>query len=133
MDILSFEKLESGKFTNVESMKRIYLKDLGIENVDDITSVASHPTEDLIALSVVSDPKTDPGYVVLLTKDGELLIKFKLGHYLIWLPSHQMEKSCYQPMKANQMTIIVWIQKEQFPLLIYQDGIRKFNSSNINL
>ena len=73
MDILSFEKLESGKFTIVKSSKHIKLKDFGIENVADITSVASHPTLDLVALSVVSDPKTDPGYVVLLTKDGEFI------------------------------------------------------------
>ena len=73
MDILSFEKLESGKFTVVKSSKHIKLEDFGIENVADITSVASHPTLDLVALSVVSDPKTDPGYVVLLTKDGEFI------------------------------------------------------------
>ena len=79
MDILSFEKLKSGKFTNVESKKRIYLKDFGIENVSDITSVASHPTENLVALSVVSSPKTDNGYVVLLTKDGEFLTKVEVG------------------------------------------------------
>ncbi len=79
MDILSFETLQSGKFTKVESMKRIYLKDLGIEHVDDITSVASHPTEDLIALSVVSDPKTDPGYIVFLTKEGDYLTKVQVG------------------------------------------------------
>ena len=79
MDILSFKDLKSGKFSNIESKKRIYLKDFGIENVDDITSVASHPTEDLIALSVVSNPKTDPGYIVLLTKDGEYINKVQVG------------------------------------------------------
>ena len=79
MDILSFENLESGKFTVVKSSKHIKLKDFGIENVADITSVASHPTLDLVALSVVSDPKTDPGYVVLLTKDGEFISKVQVG------------------------------------------------------
>ena len=79
MDILSFEELKSGKFTNVESKKRIYVKDFGIENANDITSVASHPTENLVALSVVSSPKTDNGYVVLLTKDGEFVTKVEVG------------------------------------------------------
>lgn len=79
IDILSFEALESGKFTNVESMKRIYLKDFGIKNVSDITSVAAHPTEDIIALSVVSKPKTDPGYIVLLTKEGDFITQVKVG------------------------------------------------------
>ncbi len=79
IDILSFEALKSGEFTNVESMKRVYLKDFGIKNVSDITSVAVHPTEDIIALSVVSKPKTDPGYIVLLTKEGDFITQVKVG------------------------------------------------------
>ena len=79
IDILSFENLESGKFKNVQSTKRVYLKDLGIESVNDITSIASHPTDDVIALSVVSNPKTDPGYIVLLTKDGAYVNKVQVG------------------------------------------------------
>ena len=79
LDILSFKGLESGEFQTIESSKRVFLKDFGIENVNDITSVASHPTKDMIALSVVSNPKTDPGYVVLLTKDGEYLTKVQVG------------------------------------------------------
>ena len=79
IDILSFENLETGKFKNVQSTKRVYLKDLGIESVNDITSIASHPTADVIALSVVSNPKTDPGYIVLLTKDGAYVNKIQVG------------------------------------------------------
>lgn len=79
LDILSFKNLESGEFQTIESSKRVYLNDFGIENVNDITSVASHPTKDIIALSVVSNPKTDPGYVVLLTKNGEYLTKVQVG------------------------------------------------------
>ena len=79
MDIVSFENLNSGEFKNISTSKRIYLKDFGIENVDSITSIASHPTEDLVALSVVSETKTDPGYIVLLTKDGEYLNKVQVG------------------------------------------------------
>jgi len=79
IDILSFEALKSGEFTNVESLKRLYLKDFGIKNVTDITSVAAHPTEDIIALSVVSKPKTDSGYIVLLTKTGDFITQVKVG------------------------------------------------------
>ena len=79
MDIVSFENLKSGEFKNINTSKRVYLKDFGIENVDSITSVASHPTDDLVALSVVSKTKTDPGYIVLLTKDGEYLNKVQVG------------------------------------------------------
>ena len=79
LDILSFKNLESGEFQTIESSKRVYLNDFEIENVNDITSVASHPTKDIIALSVVSNPKTDPGYVVLLTKNGEYLTKVQVS------------------------------------------------------
>ncbi|MFJ7825426.1 choice-of-anchor I family protein [Psychrobacillus sp. NPDC096623] len=79
IDILSFEKLKSGHFTNVKSLKRIYLKDFGINGVKDITSLAAHPTKDLVAVSVVSDPKTDPGYIVFLTKSGEFLSQVQVG------------------------------------------------------
>ena len=79
MDIVSFENLKSGAFKNISTSKRVYLNDFGIENVDSITSVASHPTENLVALAVVSDPKTDPGYIVLLSKDGKFLNKVQVG------------------------------------------------------
>lgn len=79
IDILSFEHLVSGTYTNINSQKRIALKDFGIENVSDITSVAVHPTENMIAVSVVSKPKTDPGYVVLLTKEGEFIANIQVG------------------------------------------------------
>ncbi|WP_100408088.1 choice-of-anchor I family protein [Bacillus solitudinis] len=79
LDILSFESLKSGEFQEITTSKRIYLKDFGISNVDDITSVASHPTENLIALSVVSVPKTDQGYILFLTKDGDYITKAEVG------------------------------------------------------
>lgn len=79
LDILSFESLTSGEFTKVRSIKRIFLSDFGIENVADITSIASHPTKDLVAVSVVSDPKTDPGYIVFLSKDGEYITNVQVG------------------------------------------------------
>ncbi|WP_313891929.1 choice-of-anchor I family protein [Psychrobacillus sp.] len=79
IDILSFSSLKSGKFTEVKSTKRILLKDFGIENVDDITSLASHPSKDLVAVSVVSNPKTDPGYIVFMTKEGKYISKVQVG------------------------------------------------------
>lgn len=79
IDILSFSSLKSKDFTDVQSTKRVFLKDFGIENVKDITSIASHPTKDLLAVSVVSDPKTNPGYIVFLTKEGTYLSKVQVG------------------------------------------------------
>ncbi|MFC4025010.1 choice-of-anchor I family protein [Oceanobacillus longus] len=78
-DILSFKKLKSGKFSDVKTEKRILLADYGIENVEDITSIASHPTKDLIAISVVSNPKTDPGYIVFTTKAGDYMNHVQVG------------------------------------------------------
>lgn len=78
-DILSFAELESGKFTKVDSQTRVHLSDFGIEKIDDITSIASHPTKDLIAISTVSDPKTEVGNIVFATKDGEYVNHVKVG------------------------------------------------------
>ncbi|MFC5590147.1 choice-of-anchor I family protein [Sporosarcina soli] len=79
IDILSFESLKSGQFTKVRSIKRVFLSEFGIENVADITSIASHPTKDLVAVSVVSNPKTDPGYIVFLSKEGEYITHVQVG------------------------------------------------------
>ncbi|MEK5036559.1 choice-of-anchor I family protein [Sporosarcina sp. FSL K6-3457] len=79
IDILSFESLTSGEFTKVRALKRVFLLEFGIENVADITSVASHPTKDLVAVSVVSNPKTDPGYIVFLSKDGAYISNVQVG------------------------------------------------------
>ena len=79
IDILSFESLTSGEFTKVRALKRVFLADFGIENVSDITSVASHPTKDLVAVSVVSNPKTDPGYIVFLSKEGAYISHVQVG------------------------------------------------------
>nr|WP_236823062.1 choice-of-anchor I family protein [Bhargavaea massiliensis] len=79
IDVLSFERLDSGEFSMMKRLDRIHLAEFDIRDVDDITSVAVHPERDLVALSVVSDPKTDPGYVVLLTKDGKFIDKIVVG------------------------------------------------------
>lgn len=79
IDILSLGHLTTGTYEQISSQKRVYLKDFGIKDVSDITSVAVHPTDNVVALSVVSNPKTDPGYVVFLTKDGEYIGKVQVG------------------------------------------------------
>ena len=78
-DILSFSNLKSGELTEVPSSKRVLLSEFEIENVDDITSIASHPTEDLIAITAVSNPKTDAGYIVFATKDGQYVNHVEVG------------------------------------------------------
>ncbi|SEJ43227.1 hypothetical protein SAMN04488127_1745 [Bhargavaea ginsengi] len=79
IDVVSFERLDSGVSKNMKRLDRIHLAEFDIRDLDDITSVAVHPERDLVALSVVSDPKTDPGYVVLLTKDGKFVDTIKVG------------------------------------------------------
>lgn len=79
IDILTFESLVSGEFTKVRAVKRVFLADFGIENVTDITSIAAHPSKDLVAVSVVSNPKTDPGYIVFLTKEGKYISNVQVG------------------------------------------------------
>ncbi|MGX2958456.1 choice-of-anchor I family protein [Peribacillus sp. JNUCC 23] len=78
-DILSFADLESGKFTEVASQKRVLLSEFGIENVDSITSIAVHPTKDLVAVAAVNSSKTDKGYIVFVNKTGEFLSKVQVG------------------------------------------------------
>lgn len=78
-DILSFNDLESGKYTEVLSQKRVLLSEFGIENVKDITSIAVHPSKDLVAVSAVNSNKTDKGYIVFVNKNGEYLSKVQVG------------------------------------------------------
>ncbi|QUG40562.1 choice-of-anchor I family protein [Psychrobacillus sp. INOP01] len=78
-NILSFADLQSEQLTEVESSKQILLSEYGVEGVDDITSIASHPTEDLIAISAVSNPKTDNGHIVFATKSGVFVQAVEVG------------------------------------------------------
>lgn len=119
IDILSFEKLKSGHFKKVRSEKRIFLSEFGIDNVDDITSIASHPTEDLVAVSVVSDPKTDPGYIAFLNKDGEYLTKVQVGSLpdmVTFTPDGTKKR--LSRMKENRATITVLTLKVRFQSLM---------------
>ncbi|MEK4484682.1 choice-of-anchor I family protein [Psychrobacillus sp. FSL H8-0484] len=77
-DILTFADLKSGEFKQVDSTKRVVIEDYGIPGVKNITSIASHPTADLIAIAAYGE-KTDPGYIVFATKDGKYVKHVKVG------------------------------------------------------
>lgn len=78
-DILSFDELESGKFTKVKSQKRVVLSEFNIDHVSDITSIAVHPTKDLVAVSAVHKDKTKPGFIVFVNKEGEYVAHVEVG------------------------------------------------------
>ncbi|MGE7664336.1 choice-of-anchor I family protein [Ureibacillus composti] len=78
-DIMSFEDLKTGEYTAIESTKRVVLADYGIQDVTNITSIAAHPTEDLIAIAAYGE-KTEKGYVVFATKDGKYVKHVQVGY-----------------------------------------------------
>ncbi|MEK3978687.1 choice-of-anchor I family protein [Psychrobacillus sp. FSL K6-2836] len=78
-DIVSFENLKSGTLTGITETTRVLLSSFNIKEVKDITSIASHPTEDLIAISAVNDPKTDNGHIVFATKEGKYVNHVEVG------------------------------------------------------
>ncbi|WP_082786715.1 choice-of-anchor I family protein [Sporosarcina psychrophila] len=78
-DIVSFENLKSGTLTGITETTRVLLSSFGIDGVADTTSIASHPTKDLIAISAVSNPKTERGYIIFATKDGKFLKSVQVG------------------------------------------------------
>ncbi|CAM3687049.1 choice-of-anchor I family protein [Marinicrinis lubricantis] len=82
LDIMDLSTLQSeGGVQSISLMKRIALNELhsSLSSIDDITSVAKHPTEDYIAIAVTADPKQDPGYVVFLDVDGKYLGHVQAG------------------------------------------------------
>ncbi|KAB8137488.1 hypothetical protein F9U64_09195 [Gracilibacillus oryzae] len=78
-DIISINNLDSGEFKEIPSSKRVLLSSFGIEGIDDITSIAVNPVMDVVAITAVSDPKTDPGYVVFTNKNGEYITHVQVG------------------------------------------------------
>ncbi|MGY4690765.1 choice-of-anchor I family protein [Salibacterium sp. K-3] len=79
MDIVDVSKLGEQDFQELETSKRVAMSDFGLNSVSAITSIAAHPTDNLVAVAVVSDPKTEPGHVVFLTKDGEYVNDVQVG------------------------------------------------------
>ncbi|GGA19556.1 choice-of-anchor I family protein [Psychrobacillus lasiicapitis] len=77
-DILSFADVRSAEFTQVDSAKRVVIEDYGVKGVKNITSIASHPTEDLIAIAAYAE-KTDLGYIIFATKDGNFVKAVQVG------------------------------------------------------
>ncbi|MFJ5768999.1 choice-of-anchor I family protein [Psychrobacillus sp. NPDC093180] len=77
-DILSFADVKSGEFTQVDSTKRVVIEDYGVKGVKNITSITSHPTEDLIAIAAYAE-KTDLGYIIFATKDGKFVKSVQVG------------------------------------------------------
>lgn len=78
-DIMSFADLKTGVYTVIESTKRVVLADYGIAGVKNITSIASHPTEDLIAIAAYGE-KTERGYIVFATKGGKYVKHVQVGY-----------------------------------------------------
>jgi len=78
-DIVSFENLKSGTLTGITETTRVLLSSFGVDGVADITSIATHPTKNLIAISAVSDPKTERGYIIFATKDGKFVKSVQVG------------------------------------------------------
>jgi len=82
LDFIDLSSLRSGgEVQNLPLAKRIPLEELHPEltNLGDITSVAKHPHEDYIAVAVVAEPKTDPGYVIFLDTNGRYLHHVQAG------------------------------------------------------
>ncbi|WP_194165600.1 choice-of-anchor I family protein [Oceanobacillus sp. CFH 90083] len=82
IDILDGDVLtESTTFTDIPLKKRLFVEDLdpSLSNVSDLTSIAVHPTEDIIAVTTVAEPKTNPGSVLFLTSAGEHLSTVEVG------------------------------------------------------
>lgn len=77
-DILDFTDVKSGEFKQLDSTKRVVIEDYGIPGVKNITSIASNPTQDLIAIAAYSE-KTDPGYIIFATKDGKYVKHVEVG------------------------------------------------------
>lgn len=78
-DIMSFAGLKTGQYSAVESTKRVVLADYGIAGVNNITSIAAHPTADLIAIAAYGE-KTEKGYIVFADKNGKYVKHVQVGY-----------------------------------------------------
>lgn len=67
-----------GKDGAINLVKRIYLKDNGIE-AGDLTSVTVHPSGDYVAVSAPAVDKTKPGHVVFYGSDGDYINNVTVG------------------------------------------------------
>ncbi|GGG94459.1 YSIRK-type signal peptide-containing protein [Staphylococcus pragensis] len=67
-----------GKDGEINLVKRLYLKDNGIE-AGDLTSVTVHPSGDYVAVSAPAVDKTKPGHVVFYGSNGDYLNHLTVG------------------------------------------------------
>lgn len=82
LDIIALTPLKKGNNTQKLSLtRRISLEQLNNQAIklDDITSVAVHPSNQFIAVAAPSSPATDEGYVIFLSYDGTYLSHVKVG------------------------------------------------------
>lgn len=86
LEIVDLSALETGvadQALNVDASAKIAIPALSPEDrpdlFGDVTSVAVHPTEDLIAVAVPNSVKTDNGSVVFFTKDGAYIDYVEVG------------------------------------------------------
>lgn len=81
VDIINAERLGQSDVMELPLEKRVKLSDLAsyLGQVSDITSVAMDPKHEFIAVAVSAQPKTDPGYVVFLDKQGNWLNDVQVG------------------------------------------------------
>lgn len=82
LDIIHMSALGSGNgVATLPLAKRVALNQLhpSLTNIDDITSVAKNPEGNFIAIAVTANPKTDPGYVLLLDTNGNYLNHVQVG------------------------------------------------------
>lgn len=83
LEILDLSGLRSGpgEVRDIALWKSISLAELSpnLKAISDITSVAVSPTGDYIAVAVPAEPKTDPGHVVFLDREGTYLSDVTVG------------------------------------------------------
>lgn len=78
IDILDLSILKKDATAEIPLLKRVPLSDFGVA-ASDVTSVAIHPKEGYIAVSVPAPDKTDAGHVVFMSVDGEPLSNVEVG------------------------------------------------------
>lgn len=79
LDIIDLNDV--GAASSLERVKRVGIEDLGehLSSIDDLTSVAVHPTEGYVAVAVPADPSTEPGHVVFLNAEGKYINDVQVG------------------------------------------------------
>ncbi|WP_127580271.1 choice-of-anchor I family protein [Paenibacillus koleovorans] len=87
MEIIDFSSLTTGSVTDIvyggtngNLLTRIPIRSLGESAFFDVTSIAIHPTQDLLAVAVLAE-KPNKGYVAFFNKNGQYLKKVEAGYH----------------------------------------------------